>query len=185
MKKVIILLILLAVVVFTAGCTEATKKNSTDPPVIPNNGTEGAQKNSTDSQGTQEKGAVVELTQLEQINTYLQKGPVFVKLGAEWCGPCKEMKPILSELATEYEGKATIMSADVDNSPKLADYYGANVVPVSFVVKGIENGEYVYLQQDGNFSKDRFNAKVRIIGFMDKEAIKNILDLAIQKAKST
>ena len=68
MKKLIILLILLASVLFTAGCTE------------------GPQKNSTDSQGIQEKNAVVEVTQLEQINTSLQKGPVLVKIGAEWCG---------------------------------------------------------------------------------------------------
>ena len=39
-------------------------------------------KNSTDSQGTQEGGAVVELTRFEQINTSLKNGPVFVKIGA-------------------------------------------------------------------------------------------------------
>ena len=75
------------------------------------------------------ENAVVEVTQLEQINTSLQKGPVLLKIGAEWCGPCQEMKPILKELATEYEGKATIMSVDVDQSPKLADYFGVELYP--------------------------------------------------------
>lgn len=163
MKKLIILLILLASVLFTAGCTE------------------GPQKNSTDSQGIQEKNAVVEVTQLEQINTSLQKGPVLVKIGAEWCGPCQEMKPILKELATEYEGKATIMSVDVDQSPKLADYFVVNSIPDSSVIVGIDNGEYVYMQEDGSITKDRF--KARILGAMDKQVFVKVLDLALQKEK--
>ena len=161
MKKLIILLILLASVLFTAGCAE------------------GSQKNSTDSQGIQEKNAVVEVTQLEQINTSLQKGPILVKIGAEWCGPCQEMKPMLKELATEYEGKATIMSVDVDQSPKLADYFVVNSIPDSSVIVGIENGEYVYVQEDGSVTKDRF--KARILGAMDKQVFVKVLDLALQK----
>jgi thioredoxin 1 len=158
MKKLIIILILLASVLFTAGCTEGPQKNSTD---------------------SQEKNAVVEVTQLEQINTSLQKGPILVKLGAEWCGPCQEMKPILKELATEYEGKATIMSVDVDQSPKLADYFGANSIPDSSVIVGIDNGEYVYMQEDGSVTKDRF--KARILGAMDKQVFAKVLDLALQR----
>jgi thioredoxin 1 len=183
MKKFIILLILLAVVLFTAGCTGATKKNSTDPQVIPEKDTKGAQNNSTNSPRTQEKGAVVELTQLEQINTYLQKGPVFVKIGSEYCEPCKEMKPILSELATEYGGKATIMSLDADKSADLSDYFVVSSIPDSSVIVGIEKGEYIYIQEDGKVTKDRF--KARILGLRDKEEFVKVLDLAIQKVKST
>ena len=70
-------------------------------------------KNTQQSRNTQEKSDVVEATELGQINTSLQKGPVFLKIGAEWCPSCQSMKPILNELATEYRGKATIMSVDV------------------------------------------------------------------------
>lgn len=158
MKKLIILLILLASVLFTAGCAEESQKNSTD---------------------SQEKNAVVEVTQLEQINASLQKGPILVKMGAEWCGPCQEMKSILKELAIEYEGKATIMSVDVDRSPKLADYFVVNSISDSSVIVGIDNGEYVYMQEDGSVTKDRF--KARILGAMDKQVFVKVLDLALQR----
>ena len=93
------------------------------------------------------------------------------------------MKPILSELAKEYDGKATIMSVDVDNSFEFANYFVVNSIPDSSVIVGIENGRYVYIQEDGNISNDRLRS--RILGIRDKEEFKKILDLAIQKVKST
>ncbi len=165
MNKFIILLILLTVVLFAAGCTEEGPKKS------PN------------LQNTSGKNYVVEATQLEQINESLQKGPVLLKIGTDWCGACQEMKPILSELAKEYDGKATIMSVDVDNSFEFANYFVVNSIPDSSVIVGIENGRYVYIQEDGNISNDRLRS--RILGIRDKEEFKKILDLAIQKVKST
>jgi thioredoxin 1 len=164
MRKLVILLILLAALIIAAGCTEKGPVNSTN------------------STGSQDNGTVVEVTQLEQINTALQKGPVFLKIGAEWCEPCQEMKPILKDLATEYAGKATIMSIDVDKSPKLTDYFGVNSVPDSSVIVGIGNNGYVYMQEDGNASKDRF--KARIMGLRDKQEFETVLDLALQKGNS-
>jgi thioredoxin 1 len=114
---------------------------------------------------------------MEQINTSLQKGPVFLKIGAEWCEACQEMKPILNELATEYGGKATIMSVDVDKSLKLADYFGVSSMPDSSVIVGIENGEYVYMQQNGKTTTDRSQA--RIVGLNDKKVFENVLNLAL------
>jgi thiol-disulfide isomerase/thioredoxin len=167
MRKLVILQILLAVLIITAGCAEKAPENSTN------------------SQNIQGENSIVEVTQLEQINTALQKGPVFLKIGAEWCEPCKEMKPILKDLATEYAGKATIMSVDVDKSPKLIDYFAVGSVPDSSVIIGIENNEYIYMQEDGKVSKDRFQA--RILGLRDEQELKKSLDLALQKenAKST
>lgn len=191
MRKIVLLLILLAVMVITAGCTEKTPApvNSTgdsgnsvystganEPPAI----SAGMQKNSTPVQEIQDDGIVVEVTQLEQIDTALQKGPVLVKIGAEWCGPCQEMKPILKDLATEYAGRATIMSIDADKSLELTtEYFGSYDYPDSFVIVGKENGEYIYMQVDGKVSKDRFQA--RILGLRDKQEFENVLDLALQK----
>ena len=167
MRKLVILQILLATLIIATGCTEKAPDNSTN------------------SQNIQGVNSVVEVTQLEQINTALQKGPVFLKIGAEWCEPCKEMKPILKDLATEYSRKATIMSVDVDKSPRLIDYFGVGSVPDSSVIVGIENNEYIYMQEDGKVSKDRFQA--RILGLRDEQELKKSLDLALQKenAKST
>jgi hypothetical protein len=47
------------------------------------------------------------------------------------------------------------------------------------VIIGIENGEYVYIQEDRNVSKDRFTA--RILGFRNKQEFEKVLDLALQK----
>jgi thioredoxin 1 len=95
------------------------------------------------------------------------------------------MKPILKDLATEYAGKATIMSVDVDKSSKLIDYFGVGSVPDSSVIVGIENNEYIYMKEDGKVSKDRFQA--RILGLRNKQEFEKVLDLAIQKGnvKST
>jgi thiol-disulfide isomerase/thioredoxin len=166
MKKLFLLLILLAALLFTAGCTEDQK----DP------------RNLQDMPGqiaTPVNVTVIELTSLEQINNSLQSGPVLVKIGSEWCGACVKMKPTLKELAGEYSGKATIMSLDIDKSPELANYFGIGYIPDSFVIVSIENGEYVYVQEDGNTSTDRI--KSRILGLRDKEAFKTVLDYSLLK----
>jgi len=158
MNKLIILLILLASVIFTAGCTESPE-------------------NTTSAQELQEISVVGNLTDLEQINTSVQEGPVLLKLGAEWCGPCQQMKPILSDLAAEYSGKVTVMSGDIDQSPQIAAYFGIAYIPDSFVVVGLENGEYVYMQEDGNVTTDRFQA--RVLGVREKQVYEELLDRAV------
>ena len=160
MKKLVMLLLLLTTVLFTAGCT-------------------GEPSGSSNAQGSQNKIPVQEIAQLEQINESLKTGPVFLKIGASYCGPCREMQPILEELAAEYEGKVTVLSADIDseNSADLANYFDIGYVPDSSVIIGIENGEYVYMQEDGNISKNRMQA--RILGLREKNVYENVLNHAI------
>ncbi len=158
MKKLIILLILLAAVLFTAGCTEKVD-------------------NSTDTQGIPVESVVVNLTDLEQINTSVQEGPVFVKLGSETCGYCKEMDPILDELAAKYDGRATVMSSDLSKSHQIEAYFEAYYIPDSFVVVGIENGEYVYIQKDGNVTTDR--AQARLQGLFDEQVYEELMARAV------
>ncbi|AAM07599.1 TPA: thioredoxin family protein [Methanosarcina acetivorans] len=155
MNKLIIPLILLASVIFTAGCTESPESATS----------------------AQEISVVENMTSLEQINTSVQEGPVLIKVGAEWCGPCQQMKPILSDLAAEYTGKVTVMSADIDQSPEIAAYFGIAYIPDSFVVVGFENGEYVYMQEDGNVTTDRFQA--RVLGVRDKQVYEELLERAV------
>lgn len=161
MKKSIILLILLAAVLFTAGCTE---KN---------------QVNSTNSDGSLENNTVIKVTQLEQINTSLQNGPVFVKIGTWWCPTCRSMKPTLEKLAAEYGGKATIASVDANKNPEIAEYFEVEAIPDSFVIVGVENGTYVYMQENGEVSTDRYQA--RVVGFRDEDEklFEKVLDLAL------
>jgi len=137
------------------------------------------------SRNTLEKGVVVETTELGQINSSLEEGPVFLKLGAEWCGACQSMKPVLEELAAEYGEKATIMSININKNPHLATYFEVGYIPDSSVIVGIENGEYVYMQQDGNVTTEKVRA--RIVGLEDKEVFEKVLESALayeEKGKS-
>ena len=124
-------------------------------------------------------GTVVEVTRLDQINTALKKGPVFLKLGAEWCDYCQKMKPIMQQMATEYKGKATIVSADVDKSPELADYFGVSSMPDSCVIVSVKNGKYVYMKQNGKVTTDRSQA--RIIGYNNKAVFEKVINLALKQ----
>lgn len=165
MKKAFIPLILLTLVLFAAGCTEKALEN-----------------NSTNSQNISVKDVVVEATQLEQINASLEKGPVLVKMGAEWCESCQEMGPILDQLAAEYGNRVTVMSIDIDRSPNLSKYFGMNFIPDISVIVGIEKGEYVYMREDGNIATDRF--KARILGTVDKSVLEKTLNFALKKEKT-
>lgn len=59
--------------------------------------------------------------------------PVLLEFGAEWCGPCKTVAPELDALSRELDGKAKIVSIDIDKSPLLAREFGVQSVP-TFVV---------------------------------------------------
>jgi thiol-disulfide isomerase/thioredoxin len=124
-------------------------------------------------------GKVVEITQLGQINTALKKGPVFLRIGAQWCPHCKAFTPTLKNLAKEYSGKVTFMSLDIDKSSKLDKYFGPSVIPDCSVIVSIKNGKYIYMQQNGKTTTSR--SKARIIGDHKKSVYEKILNYAIKK----
>ena len=73
-------------------------------------------------------------------------GPVLLKFEAEWCGPCKAIKPTMSELADEYGGKLTIATIDIDQNQKTPYKLGVRGVPtVMLVSKGTIVGQKVGL----------------------------------------
>ncbi len=63
----------------------------------------------------------------------LSELPVLLEFGAEWCAPCKTVAPELDALSRELEGKAKIVTVDIDRSPVLAREMGVQSVP-TFVV---------------------------------------------------
>lgn len=68
----------------------------------------------------------------------LSDKPVMVDFWAAWCGPCRMVAPIMDQLTTEYEGKATIAKVDVDSNQEFAAKYGVRNIPTVLVFKGGE-----------------------------------------------
>lgn len=62
--------------------------------------------------------------------------PVVVDFWAEWCGPCKMITPVLSELATEYGAKVKIGKVNIDEHQQLAINYGIQSIPTLLFFKG-------------------------------------------------
>ncbi|WP_417729108.1 thioredoxin [Roseovarius sp.] len=61
--------------------------------------------------------------------------PVVVDFWAEWCGPCKQIGPVLEELSSELSGKVKIVKVDVDSNPNSAVAMGVRGIPALFIFK--------------------------------------------------
>jgi thioredoxin 1 len=60
---------------------------------------------------------------------------VVKKFGADWCGPCRALKPVLESIVKEFEGKITYSEYNVDNSPEETQQYKITSIPVVVVEK--------------------------------------------------
>jgi thioredoxin 1 len=66
--------------------------------------------------------------------------PVLVDFWAEWCGPCRQLSPILDDLSTELAERVTIVKINIDENPEAPGKYGVRGIPTMILFK---NGEAV------------------------------------------
>lgn len=86
--------------------------------------------------------------------------PVLIDLWAPWCGPCRMIAPIISQIADEYKGKLKVGKINVDEETELTAYFRVTSIPKVVLV---EKGEI----------------KASSIGFSPKDAL--IIDLGLKR----
>jgi thioredoxin 1 len=66
--------------------------------------------------------------------------PIVIDFSATWCGPCRQLAPIIDELAKEYDGRIAVGKCDIEEADDLTMEYGIRNVPTVIFIK---NGQIV------------------------------------------
>jgi putative thioredoxin len=64
-----------------------------------------------------------------------ERTPVVVDLWAEWCGPCKQLGPIIEEVVASTDGKVVLAKIDVDSNPRASQTFKVQSIPAVYAVK--------------------------------------------------
>ena len=125
---------LLLVLSFTMACSMSAKTEKEDHAA------------GTVSEVADEAGEVITLTKAEFLTkvfnyeknpnqwVYEGKKPCIIDFYADWCGPCRQVAPVLKELAGEYKGKIIIYKINVDKEKELAAVFGVQSIPTFLFV---------------------------------------------------
>ena len=89
---------------------------------------------------------------------FLGSMPVVVDFYATWCGPCRQLSPVLDDLASEYQGKVRFYRIDIDQNSELSEVVGIQSVPT-----------LVFFPSDGG-------KPGTTVGVLPKEALENVIE---------
>jgi len=62
--------------------------------------------------------------------------PVVVDFWAEWCAPCRQIAPIIKDLAARYGDQVKVVKVDVDSNPRTAGQFGVRSIPTVLAISG-------------------------------------------------
>jgi len=93
---------------------------------------------------------IVELTNVNEVNSLISKGNVVIDFYATWCGPCKALSPILNSLAAEHP-QVTFVKINGDQFAQLGAQFGINAYPTLIFLK---NGVRVEVARGGRSKQD-------------------------------
>lgn len=93
----------------------------------------------------------------ENFQNEISNGVTLVDFYADWCGPCRMIAPIIEELATELNGKASIAKIDIESAQQTTSNFHVTSIPTIILFK---NGQEVK----------------RIVGLKDKETLRSMVE---------
>lgn len=93
----------------------------------------------------------------ENFQTEISNGVTLVDFYADWCGPCRMIAPIIEELASELNGKASIAKLDIEGAQQTTSNFHVTSIPTIILFK---NGQEVK----------------RIVGLKDKETLRTMVE---------
>jgi thioredoxin 1 len=71
----------------------------------------------------------------EKVILASKNQPVLVDYWAEWCGPCKQIAPLLDKMAIKYAGKLTVVKINIDENSATPQHYGVRGIPTLMIFK--------------------------------------------------